>query len=512
MKLDFVKNTKRNIAASLTNSLLGLLLPFINRTLFLWLMAPQYLGLNGLFGSILGVLSLAELGFGTAIGYSMYKSIADDDHELLCAYLNFYRTVYRWVGSVIFLGGLALIPFLPKLVHGDIPPELDLRILYLLHLTNTAGSYFLFAYRGSILGAYHRYDLLTKIRIFISLAQSLTVFVILFATRNYYHYVIATVVFTMASNLLILRQAKKLYPHLVPKGKLTSDQRQRVVANVKDLFLHKVGGTISYSFDNIVVSAFLGLTAVAAYGNYFYVFTAVCGLISAFYGSMHAGIGNLLNLDSQEKNFQLFLKTHRLIAIVVLWCATMMLSLFQPFLQVWTNGRPELERHFLTAVMMTLFFLVQQSRQVVLTFKDAGGLWHQDRWKPLVAGVFNLTLNLLFIIWLPTPYKLDGVILSTILAHLFIQLPWEAHIIFHHLFNPSQARQYWKEQGRFAVLACVLCPFTWAVTCHLPGEGFLGLGLRAVVAASTITLLLLAIFRKDARMLFNTLKHSSSIH
>lgn len=208
MKLDFSKNTRRNVIAGAVNRGLGLLFPFLNRTLFLWLMGPAYLGLNGLFTSILGVLALAELGFGTAIICSMYKPIADDDQTLICAYLRFYRTVYRCIGSAIFLIGLVLLPFLRRLVHGDLPPDVDLHILYLLYLTNTAVSYFLFAYRGAVLSAHHRNDVLTNIRTVLSGAQYLTVFLILILTRNYYLYVITTVVFTVIQNLLIMRESK----------------------------------------------------------------------------------------------------------------------------------------------------------------------------------------------------------------------------------------------------------------------------------------------------------------
>ena len=136
MKLDFRKNVKRNMVANAASSGIRLLFPFLNRTLFLWLLGPAYLGLNGLFGSILGVLMLAELGFGTAIVCSMYKPVADDDRELLCAYLKFYRAVYRCVGAVIFFGGLALLPFLDRLVHGTVPPDIDLHVLYVIHLVN----------------------------------------------------------------------------------------------------------------------------------------------------------------------------------------------------------------------------------------------------------------------------------------------------------------------------------------------------------------------------------------
>ena len=106
MKLDFARNARRNMLASAVNNGVKTVIPFVNRTLFLWLLGPAYLGLNGLFGSVLGVLSLAELGFSTAIVSSMYKPIAEDDEELVCADLGFYRTVYRWIGTAVLGIGL----------------------------------------------------------------------------------------------------------------------------------------------------------------------------------------------------------------------------------------------------------------------------------------------------------------------------------------------------------------------------------------------------------------------
>ena len=163
MKLNIVENTKRNIVAGTINRAIVLVLPFLNRTLFLRVLGPDYLGLNSLFSSILGVLAMAELGFETAIVCSMYKPIADDDHDLICAYLHFYRTVYRLIGTFIFVAGLCLLPFLRQLIHGALPSDVNLYILYLLYLTNTAVSYYLFAYRRSILTAHQRNDILTNI-------------------------------------------------------------------------------------------------------------------------------------------------------------------------------------------------------------------------------------------------------------------------------------------------------------------------------------------------------------
>ncbi len=289
MKLDFVKNTKRGIVAGTVYQGLALLFPFLNRTMFLWLLGPKYLGLNGLFTSILGVLSLAELGFGTAIACSIYKPVADDDRELVCAYIKFYRSIYRVVGSSIFIIGLCLLPFLRRLVHGDLPPNVDLRVLYLIHLANTSVSYFLFAYRGVILSVHHRRDVLTNIRTATSLLQYLTVFLILALTRNYYLYVITIVVFTGLSNILLMWESKRLFPDITPRGQLSRERRKKVILDVKSIFLHKIGTVISYSSDNVLISALLGLEMVAIYGNYYYVYTSVSGFPPSFIRRCWAG-------------------------------------------------------------------------------------------------------------------------------------------------------------------------------------------------------------------------------
>ena len=506
MKLSLVANLERNILAASLNSIIKLLFPFLNRTLFLWLLGPAYLGLNGLFGSILGVLMLADLGFGTAIVCSMYKPVADENRELLCAYLRFYRTVYRWVGGAIFTVGLLLLPFLRKLVHGSIPEDVDLYWLYLIHLVNTAASYFLFAYRGAVLSAYHRHDVTTHIRTAVSIGQYIAVFLILLVTRNYYCYVLTTVFFTVIQNLLILFASERLFPDIRPDGVLPEPLRRRVITDVKDIFLHKVGGVISYSTDNVVVSAFLGLIAVAAYGNYYYVYTAVAGIVWVVYQSMTSGFGNRIHTESREDNFRLFMRFNRLVGIIIIWCAAMMSALYQPFLREWTRNDPALMCHALTPALMVLFFYLDQARKVLLTFKAAAALWHQDRWKPVAAGAVNLTANILFVIYLPESYKLDGVIFSTIIAMALIQMPWEFHVLFSAFFTAEQGQIYRRFQCRFALLALVLCALARGGTMLIPAAGLKGLLVKGAAAAVFSGVLLLVVFRSDLRGVLDTLR------
>ena len=469
MKLNFVQNTKRNIVAGTISRGISLLFPFLNRTLFLWLLGPKYLGLNGLFTSILGVLMLAELGFGTAVTCSMYKPIADNDHDLVCAYLRFYRTVYRCVGTFIFIIGLCLLPFLKGMINGNPPADINLYVRYLLHLTNTSVSYFLFAYRGSILSAHHRNDVLTNIRTAVSVTQYVAVFLILLLTRNYYLYVVTTVIFTMIQNLLIVLASNRLVPYIRPRGDLPAEKRRRVISDVKSIFLHKVGTVISYSIDNLLIAKFIGLDAVATYGNYYYVYTVVAGIPAIIYSTLMGGFGNRIHTASREENYSLVMQVARTVGIVIIFCAAMMLATYQPFIKVWMGQKyATLALHFLTPALMVLYFYINQSRQVLLTFKAAAGLWREDQWKPVVGGIVKLALGILFIRALPAAYRMDGVILSSIIGYVLIQIPWESHVVFTAFFDRGQARVYWKNQLQMALLALLPCSAALAAVRWLP--------------------------------------------
>ena len=506
MKLDFRKNTRRNIVANALSSGIKLLFPFLNRTLFLWLLGPEYLGLNGLFTSILGVLMLAELGFGTAIVCSMYKPVADDKRELICAYLRFYRTVYRWMGAVIFFGGLCLLPFIGRLVHGTVPPDIDLHVLYLIHLVNTSASYFLFAYRGAVLSAHHRNDVVTNIRTGVSVAQYVAVFLILLVTRNYYHYIAATVFFTVAQNVLLVKASRRLFPDIEPRGALPLEMRRRVVSDVKSIFMHKIGSVITNSTDNLVISAFLGLVAVAAYGNYYYVLTSVGGLVAIVYSSMTGGFGNKIYTETKAENFKLFMNMNKFTVIVAIWCAAMMAALYQPFIVIWTNGDAALVRHALTPALMVFYFYIMQARQTLLAFKSAAGIWRQDRWKPIVAGAVNLGTNVLLVVMLPEAYKLDGVIFSTILGFVLIQIPWETHAVFTAFFGRVECRRYCGMQLRMALSAVAVCAVAWCAARLVPLSGVPGFLAKAVASAAVSAAVLALVFRGDAAELLSSIR------
>ncbi len=291
MRIERTKNATRNIAAGLALKLYQTVVPFMMRTVMIYFMGVEYLGLNSLFNSILHILNLAELGVGAAMVFSMYKPIANDDVSQICALMALYRRYYRLIGIVIGAVGLVLLPFIPKLISGDIPPELNVYWLYLLNLGTTVLSYWLFAYRNCLLQAHQRQDIASKVMILVTSVQFGLQLLVLVYLRNFYYYTIVAMICTALTNVLTGIITKRKYPQYRPEGTLAREEVRIINGKIRDLFAGKIGSVVLQYADTVMISAFLGLTALAVYQNYFFVMTSVTNFVEIFLSSITAGLG-----------------------------------------------------------------------------------------------------------------------------------------------------------------------------------------------------------------------------
>lgn len=283
MKIERTKNATRNIIFGVILKAYQIIIPFLMRTAMIYFMGVQYLGLNSLFTSILQVLNLAELGVGSAMIYSMYKPIAEDDNIAICALMNLYKNYYRVIGLVIAVVGCVLTPFIPKLISGDIPNGINIYILYLLNLVGTVLSYWLYAYKNSILQAHQRTDVVNKVIFVTSTIQYALQLLVLWISQNYYYYVLVMLATQAITNIATAVAADKLYPEFKPKGQVSVKDKRVINGRIRDLFTSKIGSIIYDSADTLVVSAFLGLSILAVYQNYFYILNAITGIITVVF-------------------------------------------------------------------------------------------------------------------------------------------------------------------------------------------------------------------------------------
>lgn len=300
MRLEKTKNTIRNMAFGIITRIIQIIFPFVIRTAFIYTLGIEYLGLNSLFTSILSVLSLTELGVGSALVFSMYKPLAEGDIDAVCALMNLYRKCYYAIGTVIGVVGICLIPFLPHLITGSIPAEINLYVIYLMNLFGTVITYFLFAYKNCILEVYQRNDISSKITIILSFIQYGIQISILLVLKNYYCYLIVAPIISIIRNCVTAIIVNKKYSQYKPYGKVAKDIVVGIKKRISALVMYKIGSIVLNSVDNIVISAFLGLSVLAVYNNYYYIITSLFGFMSIITSSMLAGVGNsVVNIGVQ---------------------------------------------------------------------------------------------------------------------------------------------------------------------------------------------------------------------
>lgn len=449
MKIERTKNATRNIFFGVILKAYQILVPFLMRTAMIYLMGVQYLGLNSLFTSVLQVLNLAELGVGSAMVYSMYKPIAEDDNATICALMKLYRTYYRVIGLVIAAIGCVLTPFIPYLIKSDVPAGINIYILYLLNLGATVLSYWLFAYKNSILQAYQRVDVVSKVTLITSTIQYGLQLFVLWAFHNYYLYVIVMLATQALTNIITAVCADRLYPQFKPKGSVDKIQVQRINQRIRDLFTSKIGTIIYDSADTIVISAFLGLTALAVYQNYFYILNAITGLIAVVFAACTAGIGNSIVMESKEKNYQDLNKFTFIITWIAGFSSVCLLCIYQPFMELWVGK--DLMLSLSAVVCFVVYFFVRQFNALFNLYKDASGMWHEDRLRPLAAALANFALNLILVQFI----GIYGILLSTVLAILCVGMPWLMHNLFTIIFEKKHMWHFIKKLVKYTFVVFI---------------------------------------------------------
>lgn len=482
MRIERTKNTLRNIIFGFGYRLLNIILPFISRTAILYILGEQYLGLSSLFTSILSFLSLADLGVGGAMVYSMYKPIAENDTKTIRALLNLYLKFYRIIGTVILVLGLCLIPFLKVLVHEELPGDVNIYVLYILYLINTCLSYWLFAYKSALLQAYQRNDVESKIAMVITPLSYIFMLGALFLTHNYYAYVIWLPIFTIVTNLVRMIYVNKYFPELRPQGHISQELRASIVKKVTALLGTKLNTVVLNAADNIVMAAYFGLTTIGIYGNYYYIMSSIIGFLGICYSAMTAGLGNSIALESVDKNYNDFMKFSFINSWLVGWCTICLVCLYQPFMYLWAGK--DLMFPFYIVLEFGLYFYVYQIRKIPVTYKDAAGIWWEDRFRPYVSMIVNLVLNIV----LAQIIGVSGIILSTVIS-LLISIPWENYTVFKYIFHRS-SREYYKKMAYYA-LTILLAGIVTFVLCSPWGNGFPALLIRACICLIVPNLLII---------------------
>jgi O-antigen/teichoic acid export membrane protein len=475
MKLARSKNAIRNAYFGLIEKLITIIFPFIVRTIFIHTLGAEYLGLNSLFTSILTVLNLTELGFSSAIVYSMYKPIAQDDADTINALLYFYKKVYRYIGLIILGIGILLIPFLPNLVSGTYPEGINLVYVYLIYLINTVLSYWMFAYLSSIINAHQRNDLISRVNIIISLAMYTCQTIVLLTVKNYYIYILILPAFTIINNLRTAIIAKKMFPQYKAKGKLSKEVKADIKEKVSGLMINKVCQVSRNAFDSIFISMFLGLTETAMYNNYYYIMNSIVAIMTVLTNSVTAGAGNSVSMESPEKNYNDMNRLNFAYMWLSGWFTVCLLCLYQPFMKIWVGEN--LMFPFAVVILICLYFYVLKMGDIRYIYVQAKGIWWENRFRAIAESIANLVLNY----FLGKYFGVYGIIAATLISLFLINFCYGSQIIFKHYFTKQKISDYFGRNAIYALVTLVAASITYFLCTLITFDSLIGFIIKIAV-------------------------------
>lgn len=490
MKFNRSENAVRNIFFGILMKVYQIVVPFIMRTIVIYFMGMEYLGLNSLFASVLQSLNLMELGIDSAIAFGMYRPIVEDDQAMICGLMKLYRRNYRIVGAIIAVLGVVMLPFVPQMIKRDMPPELNVYVLYFLYLAATVLSYWLFAYKNCLLNAHQRDDVIHKITIVVSTAQYILQAVVLLVFRNYYLYLLIALANQIVTNLWCAAAVSKRYPQYKAGGELPRETAREFTTRTRDLFVVKIGGVLVNSADSVAISAFLGLTMLAIYQNYYYILSSIIGLVTVVFNACTAGIGNSLIVETKEKNFRDLKKFTFMICWLAGFCTCSLLCLYQPFVKIWTGEENLLG--FATVILICAYYFVFEIGQLLSTFKDAAGIWHEDRFRPLMTAAANLILNLILVRF----WGIFGIVLATVLATALVSVVWLLRNLFSLLFQPEQLWPFLGDLAWYVAVIVLACAVTYGLCSLLHLGDVMTLLARGCLCALVPNALFLLAYRK----------------
>jgi O-antigen/teichoic acid export membrane protein len=490
MRIERTKNATKNIIFGVILKLYQILVPFFIRTAMIYSLGIEYLGLNSLFTSILQVLNLAELGVGSAMVFSMYKPISEDDDKKICALMQLYKIYYRFIGIVVLVVGLILCPFVPYLIKNDLPKDMNIYILYILNLLATVFSYWLFAYKNSILQAHQRQDIISKVTILVNTIQYILQIIAICVIKNYYLYVVFLLLAQIFINVITAYKSNIMYPQYKAYGKLEKEEIKKINRRVRDLFTAKIGGIIVNSADSIVISSFLGLKVLAIYQNYYYILTAIIGIVGVIFSACTAGIGNSLIVESKEKNYNDLKKFTFIIVWIAGFCASSLMCMFQTFMELWV-GR-ELLLDIPIVVCLVIYYFIYEINALLNLYKDAAGIWHSDRFRPLITAGTNLILNLILVNYI----GLYGVILSTVISSAIIGMPWLLHNLSKEVFRLN-LKEYIIELLKYIMSVACIVGICYYISSFIHQVSVIALIVKGIICIVVFNLIFIILnFRK----------------
>lgn len=444
-----IEKTKKNFIYAVILQITKIVLIFTNRIIFVKILGPVYLGINGLFSNILSMLSIADLGITTAMMYSLYKPLAEHDEDKISMYIKYFKKVYNIIALIVFILGIILIPFLKYMVN--LPENVDnIYLYYILLVINTSLTYLL-VYKTTLLSADQKMYIINKYDTIFQFVLFALQVIVLLTTKSFALYLISNLLCTLLGNIVKAKKTDDIYPYLKKKDvSISKEEKKEIFTNIKSLFLYKIGGVLQNNTDNILISIFVGTIVVGYYSNYSTIIMAITTFISVIYTSIKASVGNYVNTQNLKEQLEMY----NILEIFNFWlvgfCYICFIELIPPFVEICFGKEYLLDKSVL--ILISLNFYTSNIRQTLWTYRETTGMYNNSiKYVTIVTTIINVILSIIF----GKYYGLNGIIAATVISRMIYAWWKEPKIIFNEYFKCS-SRDYFKKYIFRLLYSCII--------------------------------------------------------
>lgn len=425
-----------NTSVALVSRIVAIVMGFVTRVVFTRTLSENYVGINGLFTDILNILSLTELGVGTAITYALYRPIAEKDIPRQQALMHLFRKFYRGTAACVAVLGLALVPFLDVLMKNR-PDVEHLTLIYLLYLANSVLSYLL-VYKRTLVEAHQMNYIVLVCQTAFLVLQDVCQIIVLLTTKNFILFLLIYLACTLLGNICISCMADRLFPYLREKNgaRLAKEEQKEIFRNVRAMLMHKVGNVVVSNTDNLLISSFVGVVSVGVYSNYYLLIGSVRQVLDQVFQGITASVGNLGATENGQRVQKVFETAFFLGQWMYGFAAICLYELLNPFVAV-SFGENYLFPSGIVLVLCINFF-INGTRKAVLTFRDSLGLFRYDRYKAVAEAVLNIIVSVILVQRMGTLGVFVGTLISTLATSVWV----EPYVLYRFCLKKSVAPFY----------------------------------------------------------------------
>ena len=465
----------KNATWSTIGYLVYALIGFVSRSIFVYQLGEELTGVSTLFSSILNLLNMAELGFSNAISIHLYKPIAEGNERKIAALMNLYKKAYWAVAIFIFVAGMAMLPAIHLFVKADsVVPHL--RWYFFLYILRTVLSY-CYAYKGTLIAAYQEDYRRTNITNALLIVTTVLQTVALYYSANFTLYLLIAVLGTLLTNLLIHRQAGKLYPYLdkYKDEKVSAEEQKSIFAYIKAASVNKISLSVKSATDNMITSAFVNVVVTGIVGNYVMVTGTVEKLLGFFFWNCSPAVGNMVATTDKESQYNTFLDLEYIAFWIYGFLSAGMLCVLTPFVRdVWIRKDNMVLDNTTLALLLFNFFLIGTNFPATIFF-DVRGLIKKMPYLNLLNLLVNLVVSLGLVKWL----DVNGVYIGTVVSLALTTLPLTHYLVLRYHFD-GKYWPYLKLYLYYFVVTFVGCTACAAVCNQIGWTGLLGVGAKIV--------------------------------